>query len=126
MLHGGFGYCLSDEAKITSFGTERLRAGMLAGDSLWYATGGVAWGTVKDSFAFAGSAGSFPPFSGRAIGAGSARPVRRATWGTERLFSSVPGSGATFVEFAGEGGILSAWPRQRRQHLAGVADRVVQ
>jgi outer membrane immunogenic protein len=60
----GFGYALTNETRITNFGTERLRAGMLAGESLWYATGGVAWGTVKDNFAFAGSGASFPPFSG--------------------------------------------------------------
>ena len=52
----GFGYCLSNAARLTDFGTERLRAGALVGDTLWYATGGLAWGRVRDDFAFAASA----------------------------------------------------------------------
>jgi outer membrane immunogenic protein len=52
----GFGYCLSGESTITNLGTERLRGGALVGNSLWYATGGLAWGTVRDDVAFAGSA----------------------------------------------------------------------
>jgi outer membrane immunogenic protein len=52
----GFGYCLTDENKLTDFGTARARGGVLIHDTLWYATGGAAWGTVKDSFAFAGTA----------------------------------------------------------------------
>jgi outer membrane immunogenic protein len=52
----GFGYCLGNENRLVDFGTARARGGMLVGDSLWYATGGLAWGTVKDTFAFAGSA----------------------------------------------------------------------
>ena len=59
----GFGYCLSDQSKITNFGTARARGGVLVQDTLWYATGGLAWGTVRDEFAFAGSANQtvFPP-----------------------------------------------------------------
>jgi outer membrane immunogenic protein len=59
----GFGYCLGDESKITNFGTARARGGVLVQDTLWYATGGLAWGTVRDDFAFAGSAQEtvFPP-----------------------------------------------------------------
>ena len=52
----GFGYCLADESKLTDFGTARARGGVLIHDTLWYATGGAAWGTVKDDFAFGGTA----------------------------------------------------------------------
>ena len=52
----GFGYCLGDENKLTNFGTARARGGVLINDTLWYATGGAAWGTVKDNFTFNGSA----------------------------------------------------------------------
>jgi outer membrane immunogenic protein len=52
----GFGYCLLGEQKVRDIGTARARAGMLVHDSLWYVTGGLAWGTVKDSYAFGGSA----------------------------------------------------------------------
>jgi len=62
----GFGYCLTDQTKITNLGTERLRGGMLVGSSLWYATGGLAWGTVRDDVAFAGAAG--PVFVGLQAG----------------------------------------------------------
>src|ERR1700719_4420442 len=54
----GFGYCLSSEQKLADFGTARARTGAVINDSLWYVTGGAAWGTVKDSYAFAGSANS--------------------------------------------------------------------
>lgn len=59
----GFGYCLGDESKITNFGAARARGGVLVQDTLWYATGGLAWGTVRDDVAFAGSANEtvFPP-----------------------------------------------------------------
>jgi outer membrane immunogenic protein len=33
-----------------------VRGGMLVNDTLWYATGDAAWATVRDNFAFAGSA----------------------------------------------------------------------
>ena len=52
----GFGYCLSGEQNITNFGTARVRAGADRHDTLWYVTGGLAWGTVKESVAFAGAA----------------------------------------------------------------------
>jgi outer membrane immunogenic protein len=45
----GFNNALSDEHKLDWFGTARVRAGYLTGSSLWYATGGVAWGSVKHS-----------------------------------------------------------------------------
>lgn len=59
----GFGYSLATEQKLTDIGTARARAGMLTGNSLWYATGGFAWGTVKDNYTFVGSANTtiFPP-----------------------------------------------------------------
>jgi len=52
----GFGYCLSGEQKITNFGTARARAGVDRNGTLWYVTGGFAWGTVKENDAFVGSA----------------------------------------------------------------------
>jgi outer membrane immunogenic protein len=52
----GFGYCSTTQEKLTSLGTARARAGTVVGDSLWYATGGFAWGTVKDNYAFNGFA----------------------------------------------------------------------
>jgi outer membrane immunogenic protein len=52
----GFGYCLSSEQKITNVGTARARAGVDRHGALWYVTGGLAWGTVKENDAFAGSA----------------------------------------------------------------------
>jgi outer membrane immunogenic protein len=51
-----FGQCMTDERKLTNFGTARARAGYLVNDSLLlYATGGAAWGTVKDSLAYTSS-----------------------------------------------------------------------
>ena len=52
----GFGFCTSNEQKVSNLGTLRARAGTLIHDTLWYATGGFAWGTVKESSAFIGSA----------------------------------------------------------------------
>ena len=52
----GFGWCSSSQEKLTSLGTARARAGTLVGDLLWYATGGFAWATVKDNYAFNGFA----------------------------------------------------------------------
>jgi outer membrane immunogenic protein len=68
----GFGYCLATEQKITDFGTARARVGGIVNDSLWYVTGGAAWGTVKDSSAFSSTsstvifpgAGGLGPFTG--------------------------------------------------------------
>ena len=45
-----FGQCLTDEQKLTNLGTARARGGVLINQSLWYVTGGLAWGTVKDSY----------------------------------------------------------------------------
>jgi outer membrane immunogenic protein len=36
--------------------TVRGRAGFLVNNALWYATGGAAWATVKDTYQFSGSA----------------------------------------------------------------------
>jgi len=52
----GFGYCLSDHDRLTNFGTARARGGFLVGDTLWYATGGLAWGTIEGTFSWKGSA----------------------------------------------------------------------
>ncbi len=52
----GFGYCSTTQEKLTSLGTARARVGTLVSDSLWYVTGGFAWATVKDNYAFNGFA----------------------------------------------------------------------
>ena len=44
-----FNTCLSDNQKLQSFGTARLRAGVATGEWLWYVTGGAAWGDVKSN-----------------------------------------------------------------------------
>jgi outer membrane immunogenic protein len=76
----GFGYCLANEQKLTDFGTARARAGTVVHDSLWYVTGGVAWGTVKDSHVFTSTSNSVIfPFAGGAgpfAGAGSFSTTR--------------------------------------------------
>jgi outer membrane immunogenic protein len=62
----GFGQCLTDEQKLTNFGTARARGGFVVNDSLWYVTGGAAWATVKDNYTFNGSCNPliFPGFCG--------------------------------------------------------------
>lgn len=59
----GFGYSLATQQKLTEIATARARGGVLVRDSLWYVTGGLAWGTTKNNYAFSGSANSvvFPP-----------------------------------------------------------------
>ncbi len=52
----GFGYCVATQQKLTNFGTARARGGAILNKSLWYVTGGAAWGTVKDTYAGSGSA----------------------------------------------------------------------
>lgn len=52
----GFGYGLASQQKLTDVGTARARGGVLVHDTLWYVTGGLAWGTIKDSYIFSGSA----------------------------------------------------------------------
>jgi outer membrane immunogenic protein len=52
----GLGYCLGSDQRITNFGTARVRTGAIVRDSLWYVTGGAAWGGVEDRYAFTGSA----------------------------------------------------------------------
>jgi outer membrane immunogenic protein len=47
---------VATEQKITNFGTARARGGAIVNDSLWYVTGGAAWGTVKDTYVAQGSA----------------------------------------------------------------------
>jgi outer membrane immunogenic protein len=73
----GFGYCLAADQKLTNFGTARARGGILTNENLlWYLTGGLAWGTIKENLTFAGSANSaiFPgalqpgPFLGNSAG----------------------------------------------------------
>ncbi len=52
----GFGYALTEQHQLTEFGTARVRSGVIFDSSLLYLTGGLAWGTVKDSLDFRGSA----------------------------------------------------------------------
>jgi opacity protein-like surface antigen len=52
----GFGYCLGSEQKLRNLSTARGRAGFLVNNALWYAPGGAAWATVKDTYQFSGSA----------------------------------------------------------------------
>jgi outer membrane immunogenic protein len=54
----GFGYSLATQQKFTQIATARARGGVLVHDTLWYVTGGLAWGTIKDSYGFSGSANS--------------------------------------------------------------------
>jgi outer membrane immunogenic protein len=71
---------MSDEQKLTDFGTARARAGYLINDTLWYVTGGVAWGTVKNDFAVTNSALPAPfPLPAIFGGAGSFSH-RQAGW----------------------------------------------
>jgi outer membrane immunogenic protein len=70
----GFSQCLSDEQKLTNFGTARARGGVAVNESLWYVTGGLAWGTVKDNYILSTSFNPAPfvlginPFFGGAAG----------------------------------------------------------
>src|SRR6185437_6159513 len=60
---GGPGTLLSitDEQSLKWFGTARGRIGWLSsGGSLWYATGGAAWGRVNQTLTLTGTAGVFP------------------------------------------------------------------
>jgi len=52
----GFGYGLATQQKFTQIATARARGGILLHDTLWYVTGGLAWGTINDSYTFSGSA----------------------------------------------------------------------
>ena len=52
----GFGYSLATQQKLTEIATARARGGVVVQNSLWYVTGGAAWGTIKDSYGFSGSA----------------------------------------------------------------------
>jgi outer membrane immunogenic protein len=52
----GFNSCLTDQQKLSNFGTARARVGYATGDFLWYWTGGAAWGTVNDNLAFGSTA----------------------------------------------------------------------
>ena len=63
----GFGDCLTNENKLTNFGTARARGGLIVNDTLWYATGGAAWATVKDRFGYT-AAPTLPNFAALAPG----------------------------------------------------------
>jgi outer membrane immunogenic protein len=51
---------LTDQQKLTWFGTARGRVGWVtANGTLWYATGGAAWGRVEQTLTLAGTPGFF-------------------------------------------------------------------
>ena len=52
----GFGYSLATQQKLTEIATARARGGVVVQNALWYVTGGAAWGTIKDSYGFSGTA----------------------------------------------------------------------
>ena len=80
----GFGYCLAEQSRITNLGTERVRGGVLVGNSLWYATGGLAWGRVRDDVAFGESANTTvfpgPLTAGPLLSAGATYNKNRLGW----------------------------------------------
>ena len=80
----GFGYCLASEQKLRNLATARGRAGFLVNNVLWYATGGAAWATVKDTYQFSGSANPiiFPAVlqPGPFLPGGAAFSTRRSGW----------------------------------------------
>lgn len=45
----GFNNKLEMEHRLVWFGTARARAGTIIGNSLWYATGGLAWGRLENN-----------------------------------------------------------------------------
>jgi outer membrane immunogenic protein len=76
--------CLTDEQKLTYFGTARGRLGYATSDYYWYWTGGAAWGTVKDTLNFASTSTvgfnafcASPPFN---CGSGGAFSHTKAGW----------------------------------------------
>ena len=74
-----FGQCLTDEQKLTNLGTARVRGGVLINQSLWYLTGGLAWGTVQDNYTFVGSCAEVLPFLQCAPGGGQPGPFLPAS-----------------------------------------------
>jgi outer membrane immunogenic protein len=57
---GGSLLSLTDEQKLTWFGTARGRIGWITQNgTLWYATGGAAWGRVEQTLTLAGTPGFF-------------------------------------------------------------------
>jgi opacity protein-like surface antigen len=52
----GFTFSVTDQHQVTNFGTARLRTGIVVGNSLWYVTGGVAWGAQVDTLSFQSAA----------------------------------------------------------------------
>ena len=81
-LGNGLNSCLTNENKLTSFGTARARGGVLVKDTLWYATGGLAWGTVQDNFAFASSTPAYAPpnAAGPFVNSGGSFSNTRVGW----------------------------------------------
>jgi len=68
----GFTTCLSDQQKLTYFGTARARWGYATGDYFWYWTGGAAWGTVKDTLTFGSATVIANPLCPGGVSCGSA------------------------------------------------------
>src|SRR5262249_41819057 len=51
---------ITDEQSLKWFGTARARVGLLSqGGSLWYATGGAAWGRIEQTLSLAATPGVF-------------------------------------------------------------------
>ena len=73
-------YALTQEQKITWLATARARLGWSSGYSLWYVTGGAAWGGVKSSSTFGAILGS--------VGSTLAVPVTPAGTPAFHVFTS--------------------------------------
>ena len=52
----GFGYSVTSRQSLNAIGTARIRAGVNLRDTLWFGTGGLAWGNVTEKDTFVGSA----------------------------------------------------------------------
>jgi outer membrane immunogenic protein len=123
----GFTTCLADQQKLTYFGTARGRVGYATGDFLFYATGGGAWGTVKDNLAFSsttvianplcpppggvpggscGSAGSFSHnLAGWTVGGGAEMKLWSSNWSAkvEYLYVDLGSYTDSVTQLAGSG-----------------------
>lgn len=113
----GFGYCLASEQKITDLGTLRLRTGAIVRDSLWYVTGGAAWGTVKDQYALTSTANPtiFPPPTFNGLG-----PISGAGSFSNRMWGWTAGVGVETMLW----GNWSAKFEYLHVDLGGVSDTV--
>lgn len=67
---GGLVYTIGTSNKVSKFGTVRGRLGVAMDRTLLYATGGLAWGSIKHTMAFADNLGftAFDQTSGTHVG----------------------------------------------------------